>query len=216
MHSLLCRMGSVLAWSHEVHSVEPAPVHVWHVELHERHALVPLSSNCPMAHVEVHVPAPGSNKAPVTHDEQPVAVPSEQVAHVGSHALHVLFASAYLPLGQPATHEPSSKYCEPLLGHVRQAEECAPEHVSHELWQLVHVAWLLPTISTNSPVLAHVLTHAPLDRKGAAVPLHVMQSLLAGPLHVPHVEWHGAHTPELLAYLPTGVHESRQVPSRVP
>ena len=58
--------------------------------------------------------------------------------------------------------------------------------------------------------------HAPLERKGALVPLHVMQSLAVGPLHVPQLEWHASHTPLLLAYLPTGVHVARQLPRRVP
>ena len=44
------------------------------------------------------------------------------------------------------------------------------------------------------------------------VPLQLMHSVLAGPVQVPHVMSHGAHTPLLLAYLPTGVHEARHLP----
>lgn len=58
--------------------------------------------------------------------------------------------------------------------------------------------------------------HAPLERNGALVPLHVMHSVLAGPLHVPQELSHGSHTPLLLACLPMGVHEARQLPRRVP
>ena len=58
--------------------------------------------------------------------------------------------------------------------------------------------------------------HSPLERKGALVPLHVMHSVLVGPLQVPHEASQGSHTPLLLAYLPTGVHAARQLPSRVP
>lgn len=54
------------------------------------------------------VPAPESNVAPAMHDVQPVDVASVQVAHVVSQAVHVLLPSAYLPLGQALTHEPSS------------------------------------------------------------------------------------------------------------
>ena len=74
----------------------------------------------------------------------------------------------------------------------------------------------MPTISTNSPVPAHSRTHEPFLRKGALKPLQLMHCVLAGPEHVPQVEWHGEQTPVLFAYLPTGVQDARQVPLRVP
>lgn len=78
-----------------------------------------------------------SNVAPGTHDEHPFAEPSTQVAHDGSHAVHVLFASAYLPSGQLVAQDPSSKYFVPVAGHVKQLELAAPLHVSHDEWHVV-------------------------------------------------------------------------------
>ena len=109
MQSLLSRMGVVSASEHEVQFVD-SPKHVAHVALHPKHTPSPEVEvrYWPTAHVEVHVPAMASKSAPSTHDVQPVAVPSEHVRHDASHALQVLLPSANSPLGQLATHEPSS------------------------------------------------------------------------------------------------------------
>ena len=73
-----------------------------------------------------------------------------------------------------------------------------------------------PTSSTNVPELGHSEIHVPLERNGVLVPLHVTQSPLDGPEHVPHEAWHGSQTPLVLAYLPIGMHDARQLPRRVP
>ena len=210
------RMGSEPAAAHEVQFVD-SPRQVWHVALQERQTPSPTVAerNWPTAQTVVHVPALASCVAPATQEVQPEEVPSEHVAHVASHAVHVLLASAYLPLGQLATHEPSSKLGVPLLGQVIHAALDTPEHVAHVAWQSVHVA-CAPTISTKVPLLGHSEMHAPPERKGALVPEHVMHSVADGPEHVPHVAWHASHTPLLLAYLPTGVHDERQLPRPEP
>ena len=57
---------------------------------------------------------------------------------------------------------------------------------------------------------------APLERNGVLVPLQVTHWELDGPEHVPHEAWHGSQTPLVLAYLPTGMQDARQLPRRVP
>ena len=42
------------------------------------------------------------------------------------------------------------------------------------------------------------------------MPLHVTHSADDGPLQVPHEASHGSHTPQLAAYLPTGVQSEGQ------
>lgn len=198
------------------HDVQLAALfrHVWHVELHAEHTPRPTIElkYWPTAHVAVHVPAPELKSAPATQPVQPLSLPSEHVAHDASHATQLLvLASAYLPLGQLATHEESSRSGVPLLGHVRHAELCAAEQVSHDEWQLEHVA-CVPMSSTKVPLLGHAATHCPLVRNGALVPLQLMHSVLAGPLHVPHEGSQLSHMPLALAYLPTGAHEDMQAP----
>ena len=68
-----------------------------------------------------------------------------------------------------------------------------------------------PTTVTNVPFAGHSATQAPLCRKGVAALVHVRQSELVGPEHVPHAASHARHTSLPLAYLPTGVHDARQL-----
>ena len=102
-------MGSVPPASHEVQLV-PSPRHVWHVALQLRHVPRPESvlRKLPSAHVDVHVPALSVNVAPAKHEVQSLDVRPVHVAHVASHASHVLLPLGNLLLGHVATHEPSS------------------------------------------------------------------------------------------------------------
>ena len=51
----------------------------------------------------------------------------------------------------------------------------------------------------SSSSLGHAATHEPLERNGALVPLQLMHSELAGPVHVPQEASHAAQTALLLA-----------------
>lgn len=58
----------------------------------------------------------------------------------------------------------------------------------------------------------HSATQEPSWTKGVLDDVQLTQSVLEGPLHVPHAPSHGTHTLLLLAYLATGVHEARHEP----
>ena len=60
-------------------------------------------------------------------------------------------------------------------------------------------------------MLGHSATHAPLCKKGADALVQDMQSVAAGPEHVPQLEWHGSQTPLELAYAACGVQSERQL-----
>lgn len=84
-------------------------------------------------------------------------------------------------------------------------------HEAHVAWQAVQLA-TTPTTSTNVPTVGHSATQAPLCKNGAAVLVHVRQSVLVGPEHVPHAALHAKHTLLPLANLLAGVHEARHEP----
>ena len=185
------------------------PEHVRHVVLQLAHWPPDDSSYWPTGHVDRH--APLDSVAPAGHERQPLAVPSAHVAHDGSHAWHVELASAHLLAGQAATHVLTSKKGVALEGQLSQSVERGPLHSRQLVWHDEQVG-CPPTSSVKVPSSGHSGTHAPLERKGVAAPLQLRQSLLLGPVQLPHDVSHAAH--ELpLAYLPNGVHEARQTPA---
>ena len=58
----------------------------------------------------------------------------------------------------------------------------------------------------------HAATHVPEERKDVAVAMQLRHCVALGPLHVPHVEWHGSQTDDAFAYLPAGVQDERHEP----
>ena len=189
-------------------------VQVRQVALHAAHVdVVVLATYWPIGHTNVHVPAKASYSPPVLHEVQPLELPKMHVAHEASHATHEL-PDWNLPSGQLATHAPESR-SGAEVGQLTQLVEPAPEHSRHVAWHAVHVA-TDETTSTNVPVLGHSETHEPECRKGVAVPVHERHSDDELPVHVPHEASHGSHMDELLANLPTGVHEARQLNEAAP
>ena len=97
------------ALAHDVQLVL-VPKHVWHVALQLRHSPRPsfVERKSPIEQTVVHVPAPTLKLAPATQEAQLVDVPPVHVAQEAWQLTHTSLASAYLPAGQLATHEPSS------------------------------------------------------------------------------------------------------------
>ena len=93
---------------------------------------------------------------------------------------------------------------------MRHEEDEAPLHVAHEEWHDEHVPCPLTT-STKVSLPGHSVTQVPDDKKGMAAFVQLRHWLAEGPEHVPQEPSHGSHTDDELAYLPTGVHEARQV-----
>ena len=52
----------------------------------------------------------------------------------------------------------------------------------------------------------------PAERKDLEALVQLRHWPAVGPLHVVHDASHGSHTPEVLAYMPPGVHEVRHEP----
>lgn len=98
----------------------------------------------------------------------------------------------------------------PAAGQVRHEEEEPPLHDAHEEWHCEHVPWPLTT-STKVSLPGHSATQDPEERKGVAALVQLRHWVALGPVHVPHELAHGSQTLDELEYLPTGVHEARQL-----
>ena len=83
--------------------------------------------------------------------------------------------------------------------------------VLHDAWQAVQVA-CEPTSCEKVPVVGQAEMHAPDERNDLEGCVQLRHCVADGPLHVVHEASQGSHTLDVLAYLPTGVHEARQVP----
>ena len=73
----------------------------------------------------------------------------------------------------------------------------------------------LKQLVLDKPLHVPVPIHG-LDHKRLAAGEAVAGSRVEPQRCIPQSAWHGMHTPELFAYLPTGVQDARQLPSPEP
>ena len=173
--------------AHVTQSLAVAPVHMAQVDSHAWQTLL-LSAYAPSGQVATHDVPLNMGKLPLeSHDVHAPAC--EQVWHDVSHAPQVVPSlCTNWPDGHTAVHVPAVLSKVTPARHAVQLVAVALLHSLHVLSQVEH-----RLLESEYFPPGHEATQVPLSKKGVPTDGQLTQSVLPGPLHVRHDEWHAMH-----------------------